>query len=102
MLEEEFSIFQKAYPKMTYLKCAPKLDTASSGHQIKCPTKSAYLKTIRSAIQKSSAKHFGIYYTGSTYRHSGDWVVMNDDRKSIGSISIKDIVKLIKNLKFKG
>jgi hypothetical protein len=53
MLEEEFSIFQKAYPKMTYLKCAPKLDTASSGHQIKYPTKSTYLKTIRSAIQKS-------------------------------------------------
>lgn len=73
-------VFKHSYPTMTFVECAPTL--TSDGEGVKYPTKQDYINKIREVINISHGRqYFGLYYTGVTDVHSGNWVVLNDSPK---------------------
>jgi hypothetical protein len=73
LMEYEFQSFRKAYPQMQYLECRPKFDLKTG--KVVHPTKQQYLDLLKEVARQTKNNYFGLYFTGSTIRYSGDWAV---------------------------
>ena len=102
LLDSEFNIFQKSYPQMEYHKCMPLiLPSGAVSH----PRKQDYLKAIeeisKKVVHKGSSAYFGLYFSGSTIRMSGDWAVLNESGET-DSISLNDVYQVLHQSKYRG
>ena len=101
LLDLEFSIFQKSYPQMEYHKCMPIFFSGKVSH----PRKQEYLAAIdqisRTLAHKGSSAYFGLYFSGSTIRMSGDWAVLNDQGET-DAISLDDVYSVLHHNKYRG
>ena len=73
---------------MKYIQCKP---TISPTGQVKHPKKQEYLNVINQAASLTNQGYFGIYFSGSTNKHTGDWAVMGDFGDAVDFISLNDV-----------
>ena len=73
---------------MKYIQCKP---TILPTGQVQHPTKQEYLEVIKQAASLTNQGYFGVYYSGSTNKYTGDWAVKNDSNSDVDFISLNDV-----------
>lgn len=81
---------------MKYIPCKPKIINNKIVH----PKKLEYFDTIAQAAKETTEHYFGLYFSGSTFRQTGDWAVMSDDNSFVDSISLDEIYTILKRCKY--
>jgi hypothetical protein len=74
-IEQDFKMFKESYPTMSFTEVRPRIDKQTN--KIVYPSREDYLRALREMIEKSIPnRYFGMYYSGMTHAHSGNWAVL--------------------------
>ena len=92
LLEHEYKLCKEANPEMSSTFLGSKIVTEKGQKLVKHPTKKEYLDLL---VEKAKTVgvygYLGLYFSGSSFYHTGDWAVLADNGEDLDSISIQDI-----------